>query len=185
MNEFLQSIETFAMGSTVWVYLFIFFGKILEVTASTLRNVLINRGERLKGSLIAIVEVSLWITITGTVLVGFKDDLLKVVIFAIAFSIGNYLGSWMEDKLAFGLCSIQVIVPEGEEIETLTKKLRDNNFALTSIKGKGKDGQREIMYLHIKRKRIKQATAIIKKQMDKAVIIISDAKIIHGGFVKK
>lgn len=169
----------------IWAYFFIFFGKILEVTASTLRNVLINRGERLKGSLIAIVEVSLWITITGTVLVGFKDDLLKVVIFAIAFSIGNYLGSWMEDKLAFGLCSIQVIVPEGEEIETLTKKLRDNNFALTSIKGKGKDGQREIMYLHIKRKRIKQATAIIKKYMDKAVIIINDAKIIHGGFVKK
>lgn len=175
----------FLQEKNIWVYAFIFFGKIIEVAVATVRIVLINRGERIKGSIIAAFEVLLWLLITGTVLTGFQDDLFKVAVFVAAFALGNYLGSWMEDKLAFGLCSIQVIVPESEVTNELTTLLRDNKFAVTAVKGKGKDGLRELLLLHIKRKRIPLATSIIKEKMDKAVIIVNDAKVIHGGFIKK
>ncbi len=171
--------------SSIALYLFIFFGKILEVAVATVRIVLINRGERLKGSIIAVFEVLLWLLITGTVLTGFQEDLMRCLVFAVAFAIGNYVGSWMEDKLAFGLCSIQVIVPESSESEDLVEKLRDNKFAVTMIKGKGKDGERELLFLHIKRKRIPQAVEIIKLNLNSAVIIVNDSKIIHGGFIRK
>ena len=140
--------------SSICIYAFIFFGKILEVAVSTIRLVLINRGERVKGSIIAVFEMFLWLLITGTVLNGFQKDMVRVIIFAIAFAVGNYVGSWMEDQLAFGLCSIQVIVPDCTTSKELMVELRANNFAVTSIKGQGKDGEREIMFLHIKRKRI-------------------------------
>jgi uncharacterized protein YebE (UPF0316 family) len=48
----------------VWIYFIIFFGKILEVTVSTLRMVLINRGERIKGAILAFFDVLLWLVIT-------------------------------------------------------------------------------------------------------------------------
>ncbi|MEM1484006.1 DUF5698 domain-containing protein [Oscillospiraceae bacterium PP1C4] len=169
----------------ILLYFFIFFGKILEVAVSTVRIVLINRGERLKGSIIAIFEISLWLLITGTVLTGFQEDIMRCFVFAIAFAIGNYLGSWMEDKLAFGLCSVQVIVPECSVSHELAAKLRENQFAVTTIKGKGKEGDRELMILHIKRKRIPQAVEIIKCNLENAVIIVNDSKIIHGGFIRK
>ena len=172
-------------GSSIWIYLFIFFGKILEVAVSTIRLVLINRGERIRGSFIAILEMLLWLFITGTVLTGFQKDIFKVIIFALAFAVGNYVGSWMEDKLAFGLCSIQVIVPECSGSQELECKLRKNSFAVTTVKGKGKDGERDIMFLHIKRKRILQAVDIIKSNLENAVIIVNDSKIIHGGFLRK
>ena len=175
----------FLQGSSIWIYLFIFFGKILEVAVSTIRLVLINRGERIKGSLIAILEMLLWLFITGTVLTGFQKDIFKVIIFAIAFAVGNYVGSWMEDRLAFGLCSIQVIVPECSGSQELEVKLRKNSFAVTTVKGKGKDGERDIMFLHIKRKRISQAVEIIKSDLENAVIVVNDSKIIHGGFLRK
>ena len=175
----------FLQGSSIWIYLFIFFGKILEVAVSTIRLVLINRGERIKGSMIAVLEMLLWLFITGTVLTGFQKDITKVIIFALAFAVGNYVGSWMEDKLAFGLCSIQVIVPECSGSQELECKLRENSFAVTTVKGKGKDGQRDIMFLHIKRKRILQAVEIIKSNLENAVIVVNDSKIIHGGFLRK
>ena len=175
----------FLQGSNIWIYLFIFFGKILEVAVSTIRLVLINRGERIRGSFIAILEMLLWLFITGTVLTGFQKDIFKVIIFALAFAVGNYVGSWMEDKLAFGLCSIQVIVPECSGSLELECKLRKNSFAVTTVKGKGKDGERDIMFLHIKRKRILQAVDIIKSNLENAVIIVNDSKIIHGGFLRK
>ncbi|NLL46835.1 MAG: hypothetical protein GX250_08565 [Clostridiales bacterium] len=169
----------------IWVYLFIFIGKILEVSVSTIRLVLINRGERLKGSIIAVFEMLLWLLITSTVLKGFQDDIIRVFIFALAFASGNYVGSWMEDKLAFGLCSVQVIVPDSEQSCDLAAKLRGRNFAVTEIKGRGKDGDRELMILHIKRKRIREATDIIRSSLSNAVIVVNDSKIIHGGFIRK
>ncbi len=168
----------------IGIYFVIFFGKILEVTFSTLRNVLINRGERKIGSFIAFFEVLIWIFITGTVLTGFQDDILRVIVFAIAFSIGNYLGSWLEGKLAFGLCSIQVIVPDNEQSHELIHTLREADFAVTIIKGEGKDGGRDLIVLHLLRKRIPKATEIIQNNLQNAVIIINDVKSLKGGYVK-
>lgn len=175
----------FLSGSGILVYAFIFFGKIIEVAVSTVRLVLINRGERIKGTIIAFFEIILWLIVTGTVLVGFQDDLMKCVVFAAAFAIGNYFGSWIEEKLAFGLCSVQVIVPECEESQVLAAKLRENNFAVTCIKGKGKDGERELLILHIKRKRTKHAVDIINSNLEHAVVVVNDSKVIRGGYIRK
>ena len=142
----------FLSQPSIWVYLFIFFGKVIEVSVSTVRIVLINRGERMKGSIIAFFEVSLWLLITGTVLVGFKEDIIRCFVFALAFAIGNYIGSWLEGRLAFGLCSIQVIVSKDDVAQDLAKDLRSNDFAVTVLEGEGKSGKRELLVLHLKRK---------------------------------
>lgn len=175
----------FLTEGSIWIYFLIFFGKILEVTIATLRIVLINRGEKEKGAFLAFFEILLWLFITGTVLVGFQDDLLRCLVFALAFSVGNYLGSWLEGKLAFGLCSIQVIVPEGDQSDALVDLLRTNDFAVTILKGKGKDGVRDLMVLHLIRKRIPKAIDLVQSHLDNAVIIVNDVKTLRGGYIKK
>ncbi len=167
------------------VYLLIFFGKILEVTIGTIRMVLITKGQRAAGALIALLEISLWLVVTGTVLIGFQDDLLRCVVFVLAFATGNYLGSWFESKLAFGLASIQVIIPESEVSEGLIGLLRSKGFAVTVLKGDGKDGKREVLVMHVQRKRIPEATKTIKTHLNSALIVINDSKIVHGGFLSK
>ncbi len=175
----------FLTEGSIGIYLLIFFGKILEVTVSTVRVVLINRGEKEKGALIAFIEVLLWLFITGTVLVGFQEDIIRVIVFAFAFSIGNYLGSTLESKLAFGLCSIQVIVPDSVQSNELIDTLRANDFAVTIVKGQGKDGERDLIILHLMRKRTPEAVQIVKSHLENAVIIINDVKTLHGGYIKK
>lgn len=178
-------MSVFLENHIIVLYCFIFFGKILEVAVSTVRIVLINRGEKVKGSILAFFDILLWVLITGTVLAGFQNDWLRLIIFAIAFSLGNFVGSWIEDKLAFGLSSIQVIVPECAEAQLIADKLRENNFAVTIVQGQGKDGCRELMILHLKRKRIPNAVHIIKEELQNAVIVVNDVKNIHGGFIRK
>lgn len=170
---------------SIWLYLFVFFGKIIEVTVSTLRLVLINRNERLLGAVIAFFEVSIWLIVTGTVLADFQHDLMKCFIFALAFAIGNYLGSWLENKLAVGLSSIQAIISDKEEADDLAEKLRCNDFAVTIVKGEGKDGTRYILTLHVKRKLIPAAMLIIKEKLNDAVITVNDITVVKGGYLKK
>ncbi len=187
MSEFLEGLRDFLTGSSVWVYLMIFLGKILEVTIGTLRMVMINRGERVQGSIVAFFEITLWLFVTGTVLSGFIEnlDVIRWLVFAVAFSLGNYFGSWLESKLAFGLSSIQVIVSQDTQWESLVHELRDCGFAVTVLEGQGKDGAREVLILHLKRKRIPGAIAIVKKRLNNAMITVNDVRVANGGFIKK
>ncbi len=175
----------FLLGSSIFVYLFIFFGKILEVSVSTVRLVLINRGERTKGSILAFFDILLWVLITGTVLAGFQSDWIRLVVFAAAFAIGNFVGSWIEDKLAFGLSSLQIIVPECEETQSVTSMLRACGFAVTVLHGEGKDGERKILMLHLKRRKIRDAVRIVKTHLSGAMIVVNDARNIFGGYIRK
>ncbi len=166
----------------IWIYFLIFFGKIIEVTVATVRMVLINRGERVKGTMIAFFDILLWLVITGTVLDGFQDDPLRMLVFAVAFAVGNYLGSWLEEKLAFGLSSIEIIVSESEKSKHLAKVLRDSGFGVTVVKGDGRNGKRDLLLLYLKRKQIDAAKKIIDENFPEAVIVINDSRKIKGAY---
>lgn len=173
----------FLTSDSVWMYLFIFFGKIIEVSVATIRIVLINRGERTKGSIIAFVEIVLWIFITGTVLADFRNNPLKIVVFSLAFAIGNFVGSWLESKIALGLSTIQVITCNPHE--ELVNTLRANNLAVTVMDGEGKEGPRKILLIHLKRNRIASTVKLINKTSANCVVSVSDVKMLRGGFIKK
>lgn len=170
----------------IWIYFIIFFGKILEVSVSTLRLVLINRGERIKGSILALLDVFLWLTITGSVLADFGNSIPKIIVFCLAFAIGNYFGSWLDTKLAFGISSVQIILEDTDIVNLLLERLRANSFAVTAVNGQGKDGKRKLLIIHIKRKRIPQAVKIINDVTEnRCVIAINDVKSIRGAYLKK
>lgn len=173
----------FLKSDSIWIYFIIFFGKIIEVTFATLRIVLINRGERTKGSLVAFIEVILWIYVTGTVLTGFTSSPLKVVVFALAFALGNFTGSWLEGKIALGLSTVEIITTD--DPAKLVEILRGHNLGVTVIDGEGKDGPRKILKVHLKRNRIASTVKLINKHTDNCVISVTDLKVIKGGFIKK
>lgn len=185
MNEFLQAIETFAKGSTIWVYLFIFFGKILEVSFGTLRIVLINRGERTVGALIAVVEITLWLVIASSVLTGFKDDFLKGIVYAVAFACGNYIGSWLDELLAFGLSSMQVVMPDLSSAKEAEICLRAKGFGVTTVDVHGRDNDRSMLIMTMQRKRLPEALAILEDQCNGAVVTVTDIKTQRGGYLER
>lgn len=166
------------------LYLIIFFAKIIEVSISTLRIVLINKGEKLIGAILAFFEVLIWLILVSNVLNNITDDPIKALVYCLAFSIGNYLGVVIESKLAVGVSSIQVIVKEGSGIELATF-LRDKNFGVTITEGQGREKKREILLIHLKRKRINEAVKIIQSFLDDAVIMVNEVKVIKGGYIKK
>ncbi len=183
LTELLQKIAAFASGNSVWVYLFIFIGKLVEVTFGTLRIVLINRGERTAGTIISFVEIMLWLTVASCVLDGFREDFLKGVIYGLAFAFGNYFGSWLDEKLAFGISSLQVVVPDAATAASLSEQLRAKGFGITSLDVHGRSADHNMLIMSMKRKRSAEAIALIEKLCPEAVISISDIKVQRGGYL--
>lgn len=184
MNDFFAILTEFGSGHSIWVYMFIFFGKISEVAVSTLRLVLINRGERLTGSLIAIIEILLWLIVTGSVLVGYQEDFLKVVVFCVAFAAGNYLGSWLEERLAFGLCSVQSIVMTQDDSYELAKALRKNGYGVSEMQVEGLEDRHYMLLTTIKRKAQGEVLELIQHTVPDAMVTVSDVKSQRGGYLR-
>ncbi len=185
MNQVLQSIADFALGTSIWVYLFIFFGKILEVSFGTLRIVLINRGERTIGSIIAIIEIVIWLVVASSVLVGFRDDYLKGLVYALAFALGNYLGSILDDRLAFGLCSLQVIISDSAKAASAEVQLRKLGFGITSLDVHGRYSDHTMLLMTMQRKRCQEAVTWLEANCPGSVITISDVKVQRGSYLQK
>lgn len=163
------------------LYLLIFSLKYIEVSISTLRIVIVTKGERAKGAFIAFFEVMLWVLVAGIVLVDILEDPFKIVIYGAAFAVGNFTGSKLEEKLALGTINMQAIVEKTKGIE-LAHKIRDFGLAVTTVDGMGRDTEKTILYLHIPRKKIRSTIEYIKSEYPAAVITVHEIRPIYGGY---
>lgn len=164
----------------IW-YFIIFAAKVVEVSLMTLRTVLVTKGEKGYGALIGIFEITIWIILTSTVLAGLKDDPFKMVVYALGFAVGIYLGSTIEEKLAIGLVTVQVIV-NGDEGEILTEGLREKGIGMTVINGQGLSEAKMILILHIQRKKKNEIIKEIIKTVPNALVSSNDLKTVYGGY---
>lgn len=167
------------------LYIIIFLAKTIEVSISTIRLVYVNKGERVNGAILGFFEVMIWILVVSSVLNNIVDDPIKIIAYAAGFSLGNYLGVSIESKIAIGLASIQIVVNE-EDGDILAGILRDHEYGVTIIDGKGKDNnKKDLLFIQLKRKKIPVAIKLIKETDPKAYISINDVKSTVGGFIKK
>lgn len=165
----------------IGIYLLILTVKIIEVTLATTRIVLITKGEKVKGSLIGFLEVLLWAILISTVLTDMGDDPIKLVTYALGFGIGNYVGTLFEEKLGFGTIRIEAIV-HAEKGSSLAGKLRKEGFAVTILDGQGMHHKRNVLIMHIKRKRIDEAIELIRNLEFDVVITVNEVKPVYGGY---
>ncbi len=165
-----------------WVlYLLIFVVKVFEVSLQTLRIVLITKEQRVMGSIIGFVEVIVWVIVVSAVLQDITQDPLKIVAYAFGFSVGNYVGSVLEGFFAIGNASVEVIAHKRDGLR-LANQLRQCGLAVTSVNAHGMSDDREILFMHVPRKRIKKIVEMVRSLERDVVITVHDIKPIYGGY---
>lgn len=165
----------------VLIYLIIFIVKVVEVTISTLRIVLITKDHRIKGAFLAFFEVSIWLIVVSVVLKDITEDPIKIVVYALGFAVGNYCGSWLENKLGTGNASVEVICKRSDA-KLISSALREDGLAITSVPAKGMKSPREILVMYIPRKKVQKTVKSIRTINENVVITIHDIKPIYGGY---
>jgi uncharacterized protein YebE (UPF0316 family) len=148
------------------IYLFIFILKILENSISTLRLIFVSNGNKTIGSILLFVTSIIWITTSGITIINI--NIFSILVFAIGSAIGSYLGSILEEKLAFGLNLIICI-----SSTNIVDKLRKKGYIVTKINGTGIDGYKDILLIVIKRKDIRNLINYINS-INKDVLILKE-----------
>ena len=163
------------------IYAMIFFAKLLEVSIATMRLVLTTKGNRVVASLLASVEITLWLIVASTVLLGISEDPLRAVAYGLAFCVGIYLGILIEDKLALGLAQIEVI-SEPDEAKQITSKLRDQRYGVTTYNCEGFEGMKTAIILKIHRKDVPMTLKLLR-EYDHLFVTITDIRKLSIGSI--
>jgi len=168
-------------GSSIIVYFLIFTLKTIEVAVAVIRIILLTKGNKIFASFISFFEVLLWIFLVSVVLIGIQENPTKAIIYALAFALGQYVGSVIEENMGIGSVRVEVIVLREHE-KNLSKILRDQGYAITVFDAQGMNKPRSMLMFYVPRKKIKNLIAEIKIEQENSVITIEDVKPIHGGY---
>ncbi len=177
----MSEIAALFTGSSIIVYLLIFILKTIEVAVAVIRIILITKGNRITASIISFFEVLLWLFLVSVVLIGIQENPTKAIIYALAFALGQYLGSVIEENMGIGSVRVEVIVIRDDE-EKLVETLRSKGYAITVFEAKGMKMPRSILLFYVPRKKVRNLVAEIKENQENSVITIEDVKPLYGGF---
>lgn len=163
-------------------YLFIFGARILDVSISVVRTLLMVRGKKYQAAFIGMIEMFIYISIL-TKIMSQLDNLGNLVAYSLGFGTGQIVGIYIEEKMALGHVTLQVVAKDDET--KLLETLREEGFGVTVIEGYGKDGIRHILNIGLKRNMLPKITRIIEECDKDAFVTILDAKHIQGGYLQR
>jgi len=179
MSEY---IIKFLTAASVLELILILVSKTIEVSIGTLRLILISKGYRREGTILSFIEILLWTFVASRVIMGIAEAPIKGIVYSIGFSIGVYLGSRIEGRIAMGRILLQAIVAK-ENAAALIDGLRGKGYAVTTMEAKGRDSEKQVLMIFANRKGMNEITAGIQKLDKTAMIITNDVSTLHGGTI--
>lgn len=152
---------------------------IVYVSFFTIRMILTLKGQRYLAALLSSIEVVIYVVGLGLVLDNL-DQIQNLIAYAVGYAIGVLVGMKIEEKLALGYITVNVISNEWDK--PFAKMLRDKGYGVTCWMAYGMEGDRLAMQILTPRKYEQSLYKLIKEIDPKAFIIAHEPKTIHGGF---
>src|SRR5690625_1322870 len=167
------------LGNAYLVVIIILVINIVYVSFFTMRMILTMKGRRYAAAIVSMFEVVVYIIGLGLVLENL-NEIQNIVAYALGYGIGVVIGMKIEEKLALGYITVNV-VSSNPDI-AFTRKLRDKGYGVTSWFSYGMDGDRLSMQILTPRKYELQLYETIQSIDPKAFIISLKQKLFHVDF---
>lgn len=169
MSEFFKS-EAFILYG---IPLLIALARITDVSIGTLRIIFVAKGLRYLAPILGFFEVSIWLGAISQVMEN-MTNLTNFFAYAVGFSLGNYLGMYIESRLAIGMVVVRIITKS--DSSNLVRALRSMRYSVTVADAQGNSGDVKIIFTVIKRSGIKIVQSLILEHNPQAVYSIEDVR---------
>lgn len=180
--DFFTAQVSFDWYTWVGLPIIIFLARVFDVTLGTLRIIFLSRGKQKLAPVLGFFEVLIWITIIGQ-LVQHIHSVPAYFGYAAGFAAGNYIGLWLEERLAIGTFIIRTIVSEGNTL--LEKEIHDAGFGFTRVDAEGSAGKVKIIYTIVRRVNVEQVMEIIQRNHPNAFVSVEEVRSAEHGIFPK
>jgi uncharacterized protein YebE (UPF0316 family) len=178
----LASFYNSELFTLVIIPLLIFMARICDVTLDTARIIYVSRGMKLLAAVIGFFEVLIWL-ISITQIIHNLTNIIYYVAYAGGFAMGNYIGIYIEERMAIGTVVIRIITQK--EAAGLVDCLKSEGYGVTYIDAKGSMGPVKVVFTIIKRKDIRHVLNILRKFNPLSFYTIEDIRSFREGVFRK
>ena len=164
-----------------WVILpiLIFLCRIVDVSIGTIRIIYVARGMKLFAAVFGFFEILIWLIAITQIMQNLTNFVIYLT-YAAGFSTGNYLGIFIENKLALGYLAVRIITQKGAT--ELVEHLNEKDYSVTSIAARGLSGRVRLVYAIIKRKDLEEVISIVKEFNPNAFYAVEDVTSVSVNF---
>ena len=158
--------------------LLIFISRVIDVSIGTVRIIFVSRGYKFWAAFLGFFEAIFFILAVGQIMNN-MDRWYYYAAYGAGFAFGNYVGIYLEEKIAVGILGVRVIAQQDAEL--LITHLKNHAFGITSAATRGMDGKIKVVFTILRRKKLAEFVSIVKKFNPEAFISIEDARLISQG----
>lgn len=161
--------------------LLIFVIRIIGMTASTVRVLLMMRGKRLLTTLAGLVEVILYIFAIGYV-VNDLSNIWNIIGYSLGFVGGTLVGMWIDDYTATGYVNVRII--SRFNAQGIVEQIHERGYGATVGWGHGKGGTVGMILAIVRRKEAPILVSIAEDIDPDVFITIEDARSVRRGYLR-
>ncbi len=169
--EFFTGSGTFSL---IILPLLIFIARVMDVTFGTIRIIFVSRGKKYLAPFLGFFEIMIWLFAIGQIFMNLTS-IEYYIAYAGGFATGNFVGIWIEEKLAIGTLVIRIITKKDDSTQ-LIECLKSQGYGVTGVDARGARGDVKLIYTIIKRKDLQNVEDIIKKFNPKAFYSIEEVR---------
>ena len=162
--------------------LLIFVMRLCDVSIGTIRLILLTRGKKYYAALLGFFEVLIFILAISQVL---QNDLSmwNVLAYCAGFAAGNIVGAALEERIALGFSCVRVFTHDkGTE---LCAALRQADFGVTQMLGRGRDGRVYIVETAVRRRDVPYVHRIATQLDGSAFVTVDQCGSVFQGHVRR
>lgn len=152
----------------------VFVMRLIDVSISTVRIVVLMRGHIRLAALLGFFESLTWVAAASLVFANLGDP-FRAIAFAGGFASGVLFGGFIERKLAMGTAFVRVVAPL--DTEQVAPRLREEGFPVTVLNAEGREGEVRLSFMVVPRKRLKFLLALVHDVNPDAFVTVEEVNL--------
>lgn len=160
----------------------IFILRVIGNMVTTVRLVMIVRGQKLFSAALAIVESLIFAVALGSV-VSNLDNVWNLAAYSLGYATGGYLGMVVEQRLVQRFISVQVV--SMRHAHQIALAIRDAGHGATESWGEGAHGHHGMITAVVIHQEVQNVIQIAQDIDPKAFITISELRGISHGYFRR
>jgi len=158
--------------------LLIALARVLDVSIGTIRIVYLIRGHKALAAALGFFESLVWLLAVAQIMRNLTN-LYYYLAFASGFALGNFVGLYIEEKLAIGTSIIRIIT--GRDATDLVERLNDAGYGVTHVDARGRSTNVKVIFSVVKRDDLPKVLKIVKACNPTAFYTVEDVQKVREG----
>lgn len=160
--------------------LFIFILRVVGVALSTIRVLVMMRGQKMLSMVMGFFEVLVYVIAIGQV-VSNLSNLWNIFGYCLGFSAGTLIGMWLDERFVRGFASVRIV--SRYKAQHLGDRIREAGYGATVAWGSGQRGSVGIVTATVLRQEVMAVCRLADDVDPDAFVTVEEARAVRRGYM--